>query len=294
MDLQQQASNWLNVQHELVNALESLASDLWRVFWNDKAFEIDAETIARRSNLIERMHELHEYGMHGRWDRRWEDLMLDDEDAIFFVQTLHKFELVAENGGNAEMPLANYVVNCSIARWLHDNNARLLKFGDKPLFGYTVTDLACLSGLDERTIRNLMGKKGNLPSVIIDNRAYVLHDVADAWLCTRNFKETEYIEEEARNIVRQPFTSPMDLEEYVSAMLIKNASDRDINSITLQTFLAKTRSCDQYPAIDEIRSIAKLLDIDAHIFAIALARLQAAERMQFIDESFTNQAATLA
>ena len=78
MDIQQQASDWDNVKHELVDALESFASDISRVLWSVDAFNVDAETLAKRSRLIQRMCELHEYGIHGRWDRRWEDPMWGD------------------------------------------------------------------------------------------------------------------------------------------------------------------------------------------------------------------------
>lgn len=219
MDIKTLASNWENVQAELEAAVNAFVKDLGRVIGNE-ANKLDAVKCMEHSPIISRMQQLHEYGIHGRWNDEWEDVL--EDDAISFIEDLDGFRVVSENSGEAgqtKMPLSRYIVNCAIARYNYDNGNGMLLGADRELFfGFSASDLAYLSGLDERTIRNQMGTKGSLSTLTRDNRAYVSYNDGVRWLRARGFKETEIIGAEFRDLERRPFRDFDDLAEFLTAL----------------------------------------------------------------------------
>ncbi len=286
MDTKTLAANWENVEGELKQAIVSLGEDLWRIFGNE-ARKIDPSAATVDSPLLERMRELYEYGIHGQWNPTWDDLDPEEEDAIFFVQDLQRFRVVSGNAGNAELPLCRYVVECALARMVYDHGIRTVYPQDgQPYSGFSAGDLAYLSGLDERTVRNQMGSKGVLRTVSQDKRAFVPYDAGAEWLRVRGFKETRFIGEETRDLQRVPLSDTKDLGRYLEALMsdlgiqIANACD------ALRSLLDAIKTGNVIFNLNAAAEVAEQLNLEPEVFAKALARLVADEQQRAIEKQF--------
>lgn len=290
MDIKATASVWENVQQELSVAITAFAEDIGRVVSYAAVGQIEEDTALRHSPVIERMRELFEYGIHGRWNLNWESIDPLEEDAIYFVEDLQHFRLVSQNGGegNAELPLSNYVVRCASARLFHDQGVRISRTPTgEVMAGYIASELAYLSGLDERTVRNLMGKKGALRSVNIAKRAFVAYDEGTAWLASRGFKQTEFIGDEARDLALYPFMNCDDVVRHVSALLKKTSTTEADAPVEVREFLAEARAGTVQFDLQRATTVARQLGVEPKPFNLALAQFVADQNRRAIEQAFT-------
>jgi hypothetical protein len=281
MDIKTLASNWENVQAELEAAVNAFVEDLGRVIGNE-ANKLEAVKCMEHSPIISRMQQLHEYGIHGRWNDDWEGVL--EDDAISFVEDLDGFRVVSENSGEdgqTKLPLSRYVVNCAIARYNYDNGNGMLLSADRELFfGFSASDLAYLSGLDERTIRNQMGTKGSLSTVTRDNRAYVAYNDGVRWLRARGFKETEIIGAEFRDLERRPFRDFADLAEFLTAL----QNQRQKEDASVQAMIAGATAQSLTFDLDGAIEVARCLSLKAKPFIGALIELIADEQRKMANK----------
>jgi hypothetical protein len=281
MDIKTLASNWENVRAELEAAINAFVEDVSRVIGNE-ATKLDHIKCVEHSPVIYRMEQLFEYGIHGRWNHDWEDVL--EDDAISFVEDLDGFRLVSENSGEdgqTKLPLSRYVVNCAIARYNYDNGNGMLLSADRELFfGFSASDLAYLSGLDERTIRNQMGTKGSLSTVTRDNRAYVAYNDGVRWLRARGFKETETIGAEFRDLERRPFRDFADLAEFLTAL--QNQCQKEDASV--QAMIAGATAQSLTFEIDGALEVARCLSLKVKPFIGALIELIADEQRKMANK----------
>jgi hypothetical protein len=279
MDIKTLASNWDNVQAELAAAITAFVEDLSRIIGSNR---LDSIQCLEHSPIISRMEQLFEYGIHGRWNDDWEDVL--EDDAISFVEDLDGFRVVSENSGEygqTKLPLSRYVVNCAVARFNYDNGNGMLLGADRELFfGFSASDLAYLSGLDERTIRNQMGTKGSLSTVTRDNRAYVAYNDGVRWLRARGFKETEIIGAEFRDLERRPFRDYHDLAEFLTALQRKSHRDDALVQTMIAGATDQTLTFDLDQAID----VARCLSLKPKPFISALIELIADEQRRKVNQ----------
>jgi hypothetical protein len=277
MDIKTLASNWENVRAELEAAVNAYVEDVSRVIGNE-ANKLDHLKCVEHSPVIYRMEQLFEYGIHGRWNNDWEDLF--EDDAILFVEDLDGFRVVSENSGElglTKLPLSRYVVNCALARDDYDSHggSSMISSPDHEVSGgFTASELAYLSGLDERTIRNQMGTKGSLPSVTRDNRAYVRVEDAVKWLRARGFKETEIIGAEFRDLERRPFRDLQDLAEFLTALQRQGQKEHASVGMMIEGATEQSLSFD----FDEAIEVARCLSLKPKPFISALIELIADEQ----------------
>lgn len=294
MDIKAKASVWENVQQELEGAIVTFASELGRVLGYKAVEHIDIEKAAQDSPVIERMHQLYEYGIHGRWNLKWESIFPGEEDAVNFVEDLQDFRIVSTNVADGDeerklwLPLSHYVIDCAMARSVHDDGIRLVfPANERPFVGFSASDLALLSGLDERTVRNLMGKNGALRSVRIAKNAFVAHDEGTAWLASRGFKKTEFIGEEARDLARYPFVNSDDVAKHVSALL-KNTSTTETDApVEVHELLAEAHAGTVQFDLQRATTVARQLGVEPKTFSLALAQFVADQNRRTIEQAFT-------
>ena len=281
MDIKALASDWKNIRAELEAAVNAFVEDVSRVIGNE-ANKLDRIKCAEHSPVIYRMEQLFEYGIHGRWNDDWEDVL--EDDAISFVEDLDGFRIVSENSGEygqTKMPLSRYVVNCAIARHNYDNGNGMLLSADRELFfGFSASDLAYLSGLDERTIRNQMGTKGSLSTVTRDNRAYVAYNDGVRWLRARGFKETEIIGAEFRDLERRPFRDFADLAEFLTAL---QRQSQKVDTSVRMMIAGATEQTLKYD-LDQAIAVARSLSLKPKPFIGALIELIADEQRRMANK----------
>lgn len=294
MDIKAKASVWGNVQQELSAAIVTFASELGRVLSYKAVEQIDEEKAAQDSPVIARMHQLYEYGIHGRWNLKWESIFPGEEDAVNFVEDLQDFRLVSANAADGDeerklkLPLSRYVIDCAMARSVHDDGIRLVfPPNEQPFVGYSASDLALLSGLDERTVRNLMGKNGALRSVKIAKNAFVAHDEGTAWLASRGFKQTEFIDDEARDLARYPFMSSDDVVKHANALLKKASTTETDAPVEVREFLAEAHGGTLQFDLQRATTVARQLGVEPKPFSLALAQFVADQNRRTIEQAFS-------
>jgi hypothetical protein len=172
------------------------------------------------------MDKLYEYGINARWDvnENWDNL---STDAAAFLHGVQDFPLFHELCRDIDTTLSVHTLQLAGARWALDGGeASGMQFEDgfEAAHGYgelTVTQIALLANMDEKSVRNAANPKNKEPLVTrnVGTRTVVDADNAKEWLAKRRgFKVTEYFDSRAeRDLSKVRFYSMQDLEQYVKA-----------------------------------------------------------------------------
>lgn len=148
----------------------------------------DAETIDIANLAVtQTMKSLRTYGVDGIYPRgeHLTDLISNGIDFIESIRSAHSIDINNEVGaGNGACTEA---FDRAFARWELDGGSSL-----------TIPQVACLAGLDERTVRNAASKtgKGSLQTFNQDGTTCVRAETAYAWLSSkRGFVPTAYLDD---------------------------------------------------------------------------------------------------
>jgi hypothetical protein len=161
---------------------------------------------------------VYDYGIEGVFDQSKEPED-EEESCLPFWLALESLLLFIANNCDFDVQksfdLVNSYVQKYLLRYALDNNTFRTHFiDDEPCI--FLTDLAGLADLDEKTIRNMASKKPEgFPTLYKeDKRTYVRKREARAWLISRGWKDTVYVDANSKPLkFPDPFRTLIELQE---------------------------------------------------------------------------------
>lgn len=169
-------------------------------------------------DLMVWFEKVYDYGTEGVFDRS-KDPEDEEESCLPFWLALESLLLFIANNCDFDVQksfdLVNSYVQKYLLRYALDNNTFRTHFiNEEPCI--FLTDLAGLADLDEKTIRNMASKKPEgFPALHKeDKRTYVTKREARAWLISRGWKDTVYVDANSKPLnFPNPFRSLGELQE---------------------------------------------------------------------------------
>lgn len=234
MAIQNKPLSLEEMRAELRQVLWSFAGSLGRVYGNRRSDALllppgfsskDFENLEIDSFDLDsipitgHMEVLYEYAINGI--KTITDLTDDYEDARDFFRGLDGFDLLWENveSEGASIKKCTQVVEMANARLVLDEGGMAsMPDGGALMNHLSLSQVAILAGLDERTVRNATTPKAKdrLATVNVGGRTYVDNDVAIEWLKRRGFKETVLATQGHRRDPKNGFHSAADLGAFVA------------------------------------------------------------------------------
>lgn len=167
--------------------------------------------------ITQDMEELYQYAINGIQVR--EDFGDAYENSRDFIRGLEGFDLLWENRiSDVPITKCRHVVEVANARLvLANGGSATLANGDMLFNHLTLSQVALLAGLDERTVRNATTPKAKdrLATVNFGGRTFVENSVAIEWLKRRGFKETVYMPQGHQRDLKGGFHSATDLGAFL-------------------------------------------------------------------------------
>ncbi|TIC78493.1 hypothetical protein [Crenobacter intestini] len=221
---------------ELLNALVDYESQRNRIFegntWRNKkeifGTSLDDEPDMQKiyfnyhqSTAYAWMSSAYDYAVNGimdeSLDRDWEVL---EDDYFSYISDINQslfFERNNSNGVNLKKCMK--IINLARARYWLDFGKLDFSADDKHAVNYIdISNIAVLSGLDERTIRNMTNpkNKNHLKTEKKGNKTYISIEVAKEWLANRGFKKTVMAKANThRDLEKFGFRSVYDLAQFL-------------------------------------------------------------------------------
>jgi hypothetical protein len=257
----------------------------WDMPGGQSAHDLDQNEVPYKDLDIARaLDDLYEYAVNGRWDvsNNWDDLSTDVAALVRGLQDFPLFEELAR--GEIETVLCRHTLQLAEARYALDSGeAGFIALEGEVDAAYgvlTLTQVALLANMDEKSVRNAANPKNKNPLVTrsLSGRTLVNVDSARDWLeKRRGFKATEYIDASAeRDLSRVGFYSVDDFEKYVAARRKKLYRNAGRLGSTGQQWLDGHASFD----VKACTALASELVLDREFIAAAFALHQRLERRQ--------------
>lgn len=239
--------------------------------------------------------DFYDYAYEGILYRDRIDWSIVEEDILPFFDGLLEMSTFLENNATVDFRYdrCQEVIDLAMARHFLDEGCHVFDAGEHLLYHLTLRQVALLSGLDEKTVRNLANRKAknHLPTVNLNGRTYVDGNIASEWLVARGFKQTMVLDNNVdRDISRAGFYSLEDIGQYVKVR--RELTERAITEVA--SALGGKDALPWIEAVEEgklefnqdyCQKLAKELSIDQRDFTLAALKVYQKQQLALVEQA---------
>lgn len=218
------------MQADLLDFMQGFANSVERLYGGGVGEKLSDENLITHSWLWQAVNDMYDYGILGIPNPNFgKDELLDGShaDAEMFLNCLHRNELsVYLEEDNVGYPSYSFkAASTAVARHVLEGGIRYIDFGcaDGHLDGdgdyLTLSEIALLADMDERSVRNAANPKVNDPlkTEAVGKRSLVTPQEAKRWLAGRKgFTSTQLGSDIQKQVATKAIDLPSDIAEQLS------------------------------------------------------------------------------